>query len=142
MMIATTIAARSYDPRLCVGAIIVSADNTQMLAIGYNGNYKGGPHVHESLEPGKSGFIHAEANALIKCDFNFHKKKHLYCNYSSCRDCAKLIINAEITRVIYQFQYRDVSGIELMKSAGIEVLSLEEAIQRADPQPYGDIYRP
>lgn len=131
MQVAWTMAARSYDPRLQVGAIIVSDDNTQMLSVGYNGNYKGGPHQHESSEPGKSGFIHAEVNALVKCDYNFAKKKHMYVTHSPCRDCSKLIINAEIARVVYQVPYRDASGLDLLRSVGIEVLSVEEAILKA-----------
>ena len=101
-----------------------------MLSVGYNGNYKGGPHEHESTEPGKSGFIHAEVNALVKCDYNFGKKKHMYVTHSPCRDCAKLIVNAEIARVVYGVQYRDSSGLDLLRSGGIEVLSIEEAIRR------------
>jgi len=125
MQVAKTIAERSYDPRLKVGAIIVSDDNTQMLSVGYNGNYKGGPHEHESDIPGQSGFIHAEVNAIVKCDFNFAKKKHMYVTHSPCRACAKLIINAEITRVVYAIEYRDASSIELLKSAGIEVFGMD-----------------
>ena len=126
--IAKTVAQRSYDPRLKVGAIVVSEDNTQMLSMGYNGNYKGGPHIHESSVPGESGFIHAEVNALVKCDFNFTKKKHMYLTHSPCRACAKLIINAEIFRVVYDIPYRDSSGLEILTSVGIEVFSLEQAI--------------
>jgi len=131
MSVARAIAQRSYDPRLQVGAIIVSEDNTRMLSVGYNGNYRGGPNEPESLEPGKSGMIHAEQNALVKCDFNFPKKKHMYLTHSPCRACAKLIINAEISRVVYNEVYRDPSGIELLKSAGVEVYSMEEAILKA-----------
>jgi len=130
MSIAKVVAQRSYDPRLKVGSIVVSADNTQMLSIGYNGNYRGGPHEPESLDAGQSGFIHSEANALIKCDFNFGKKKHMYLTHSPCRACAKLIVNAEIARVVYDIQYRDMSGLEILTSVGIEVFSLEEAIIR------------
>jgi len=101
-----------------------------MLSIGYNGNYKGGPHEPESLDAGQSGFIHSEANALIKCDFNFGKKKHMYLTHSPCRACAKLIVNAEIARVVYDVPYRDMSGLEILTSVGIEVFSLEEAIIR------------
>jgi len=128
MMIAMTIAQRSYDPRLKVGAIIVSEDNTQMLSVGYNGNYKGGPHAHESSEPGKSGFVHAEVNSLVKCDFNFPKKKHMYVTHSPCVPCSKLIINAEIARVVYNIPYRDSVGLDLLRSVGVEVLSLSDAI--------------
>lgn len=129
--VAETIASRSYDPRLQVGAIVVSADNTQLLSLGYNGNFRGGPNEHESSEPGRSGFIHAEANCLIKCDYNFPKKKHMYVTHSPCRTCSKLIINADISRVIYGEEYRDLSGLTLMRSVGIEVLSVEEAILMA-----------
>ncbi|MBM3194163.1 MAG: deoxycytidylate deaminase [Chlamydiae bacterium] len=129
--IAKTIAERSYDPTLKVGAIVVSEDNTQMLSIGYNGNYRGGPHERESSSPGQSGFIHAEANALVKCDFNFHKKKHMYLTHSPCRACSKLIVNAEIARIVYDIPYRDASGLEILTSAGIEVFSLRDAIIRS-----------
>lgn len=128
MSIAKNIAMRSYDTRLQVGAIIVSEDNAHMFSMGYNGNYKKGPHEPESCEPGKSGFIHAEVNALVKCDFNTYKKKHMYLTHSPCRSCSKLIINADISRVVYDIPYRDQSGLELLRSAGIEVLSLSEAI--------------
>lgn len=128
MTVAHAMAMRSVDPRLKVGAIVVSCDNTTMLSVGYNGNYKGGPHIHESPEPGKSGFIHAEVNALVKCDFNFHKKKHLYVTHMPCKDCSKLIINAEIAKVVYDMPYRDPSGVDLLRSVGIEVCSLTEAI--------------
>lgn len=130
MSIAKIVAQRSYDPRLKVGAIIVSDDNTQMLSIGYNGNYKGGSHEHESKEPGQSGFIHAEVNALVKCDYNFPKKKHMYLTHSPCRACAKLIINADIARVIYEIPYRETSGLEILTSAGIQVFNFNDAILR------------
>lgn len=131
MTVARTMAQRSYDPRLKVGCVIVPEDNTSVLGIGYNGNYRGGPHQHESTEPGQSGFIHAEVNALVKCDFNFPKRKYLYVTHSPCRTCAKLIINADIARVVYETPYRDTSGVDLLRSVGIETLSLEDAILTA-----------
>jgi len=131
MNVARTIAARSYDPRLRVGAIVVSDDNTQVLSVGYNGSYRGGPHQHESSEPGRSGFIHAEVNALVKCDYNFPKHKHMYVTHSPCADCAKLIINADIKRVVYEVPYRSERGIELLRSVGLEVLQLGATIHTA-----------
>jgi len=128
MDMAKSIARRSYDETLKVGAIIVAEDNSQVLSVGYNGNYKGGPNRRESDEPGQSFLIHAEENALIKCDYNFHKKKHMYVTHSCCKMCSKLVINAGITRVIYGEEYRDTSGINLMRSVGIEVMSIEDAI--------------
>lgn len=132
MAIARTIAARSCDPRLKVGAIVVSSDNTQMLSGGYNGNYAGGPNEHESPEPGQSGFIHAEINALIKLDFNFSKEKHMYLTHSPCRMCAKCIINVGITCVTYGEAYRDPSGVELLTGAGVIARSIEEAVKIAE----------
>jgi len=126
MSIAKEISKRSYDPQLQVGAIIVSEDNTRMLSIGYNGNYKGGPNQRESTDPGMGGLIHAEVNALVKCDFNFSKKKHMYITHSPCRDCAKLIVNAEIAKVVYGIKYRDLSGLEILKSAGVSVFNALE----------------
>lgn len=124
--VAHEISKRSCDQQLQVGAIIVSEDNTRVLSVGYNGNYKGGPNERESSDPGKGGLIHAEINALVKCDFNFSKKKCMYVTHSPCKDCAKLIINAEISRVIYDIPYRDMSGIYLLKSTGIDVFNMSE----------------
>ena len=118
-----TIAKRSYDPRFQVGAVIVSEDNCQVLAIGYNGNYAGGPNEVESSNPGESGMIHAEINALIKLDYNNPKKKKLYLTLSPCRTCAKAIVNAGIDEVIYREAYRDTSGVDILKKSGIKVRS-------------------
>ena len=116
-----SIAKRSADPRFQVGAVIVTDDNTQVLAIGYNGDHKGGPNEVESIDPGSSGFIHAEINALIKCDYNIAKKKIMYITLSPCRMCAKAIVNAGISEVVYINDYRDSTGIELLSSSGIKV---------------------
>src|SRR5690606_23415947 len=112
MNVAQLIARRSYDPRLRVGCIIVSEDNTQVLAVGYNGNFKGGPHRYESVEPGQTSFIHAEANALVKCDYNTVKGQHMYVTHSPCRMCSKLLVNSGVTRVVYGELYRDPSGLD------------------------------
>jgi len=118
---AHTIARRSYDPRHQVGAVIVTEDNSQVLAVGYNGNYKGGPNAVESDIPGESGMLHAEINALLKMDYNNPKKKIMYVTLSPCRMCAKAMINAGIECVIYNEEYRDPSGINLLCDAGVEV---------------------
>jgi dCMP deaminase len=104
-----------------VGAIIVNEDNTRLLALGYNGDYAGGPNEVESLEPGKSGALHAEINALIKCDYSYVGKKIMYITLSPCIQCAKLIINGKINEVVYHEEYRDTSGIELLRKMGITV---------------------
>jgi dCMP deaminase len=124
MTMARTIAERSIDPRLQCGAVIVTSDNSQMLSCGYNGNYRGGPNVVDSLEPGQSNCIHAEENALIKLDFNNPKKKIMYVTHNPCVMCAKKIINACIDEVVYEKDYRIKEGIEIMKSAGLIVRQL------------------
>lgn len=124
MQTAKALSTRSVDPRYKVGAIVVSMDNTQVLSIGYNGDYKGGPNEVESTDPGMSGFLHAEVNCLIKCDFNHHKTKKMYVTLSPCKMCAKAIINGGIEEVIYEEEYRDPSGIELLKKTGIKVRKL------------------
>ena len=121
MEFAHIISRRSYDPRHQVGAVVVSSDNTQVLAIGYNGNYKGGPNAAESLNPGQSGMIHAEINALLKMDYNNPKDKILYVTLSPCRMCAKAIVNAGIKKVYYDEEYRDTSSLEILRGSGVEV---------------------
>ena len=121
MDFAHSISRRSYDPRFQVGAIVVSGENTQVLAVGYNGNYAGGPNEVESTIPGESGMIHAEINALLKMDYNNPKHKKLYVTMSPCRQCAKAMINAGIDEVVYGEDYRDTSSIELMRDMGILV---------------------
>jgi len=128
MKIAWNISERSYDPRLKVGAIVVSDDNTRLLSLGYNGNYRGGPNEAESDQPGQSGMIHAEVNALIKCDYNFNRKKIMYLTHAPCVSCAKLIVNADISSVIYDFEYRDMSGLKILRNSGIEVTRLNDLI--------------
>jgi dCMP deaminase len=128
MKIAWNISERSYDPRLKVGAIVVSEDNTRLLSLGYNGNYRGGPNEAESDQPGQSGMIHAEVNALIKCDYNFNRKKIMYLTHAPCVSCAKLIVNADISSVIYDFEYRDMSGLKILRNSRIEVTRLNDLI--------------
>jgi len=121
MEFAHSISKRSYDPRFQVGAIVVTDDNTQVLAVGYNGNYSGGPNEVESAVPGESGMLHAEINCLLKMDYNNPKKKILYVTLSPCKMCAKAMINSGIDKVVYDVEYRDLSGIKILKDAGIEV---------------------
>jgi len=124
MATAGTISQRSYDPRFQVGAIVVAADNTQVLAVGYNGNYSGGPNEPETDEPGQSGFIHAEINALLKLDYNNPKRKIMYITLSPCRMCAKAIINAGIDEVVFSEEYRDMSSVDILKASNVSVRKL------------------
>lgn len=130
MEIARAVGKRSYDTRLKVGAIIVSEDNTSMLSLGYNGNGAGLPNVPDSAEPGQSGFIHAEINAIIKCSYHYPTAKVMYVTDSPCRQCAKCILNAKIKTVIYDREYRDTSGLELLKQGRVVVHKLSDLLQQ------------
>ena len=121
MEFASRISERSYDPRHKVGAVIVTKDNSQVLAVGYNGNYAGGPNKVESEVPGNSGMLHAEINALIKMDYNNPKDKILYVTLSPCKMCAKSIVNSGIKEVVFSEAYRDTTGIDILSESGIKV---------------------
>lgn len=123
---AKIISMRSIDPRFKVGAVIVTEDNTQVLSVGYNGDQAGGSNEVESLEPGQSGCLHAEINALIKLDYNNPKKKKMYVTLSPCKMCAKAIVNANIFEVVYLEKYRDESGLNLLVNSGINVRSFSQ----------------
>ena len=121
MSMAHMIASRSVDERCKVGALIVTDDNTQILALGYNGDQRGGSNKPDSFEPGKSGFIHAEVNCLIRCDFNNPKRKKLYCSVLPCPLCSRCLVNGNIDEVIYDSPYRDQSGLSILEAAGVKV---------------------
>ena len=127
MDFAESISRRSYDPRFQVGSVVVTEDNTQVLAVGYNGNYAGGPNEVESKEPGESGMLHAEINSLLKMDYNNPKRKILYVTLSPCRMCAKAIINSGIDEVVFRDQYRDTSGLDILIHGGINVRRFSSA---------------
>ena len=123
---AETISQRSADSKYKVGAVVVNSENTQVLSIGYNGDQKGGPNRRQSDETGKSGFIHAEINALIKMDYNNPCIKKMYLTLSPCEVCAKAIVNANINEVIFNELYEDgYPGLDILIDAGIKVSKYE-----------------
>lgn len=122
-------AENSYCQRRQVGALIVR-DNA-IISDGYNGTPAGFENVCED-EHGvtKPYVLHAEANAITKIarSSNNSDGATLYVTASPCIECAKLIIQAGIKRVIYGETYRLTDGIDLLQRAGIEVeyIALEE----------------
>lgn len=121
MRLAYDISSRSSDPRLKVGAVIVTEDNESVLAIGYNGDEKGGSNKPDSLEPGCSNFIHAEVNAIAKMNYNDPRPRKIYVTHAPCPVCARLIINANIKKVIYCYPYRSEKGLDILKERGIDI---------------------
>lgn len=113
----------SYCKRAQVGSIIVK--NNMIISDGYNGTVsKVNFNSCEDNDGNTEWFVlHAEANAILKC------AKHgqscdgatLYQTLSPCKECSKLILQAGIKRVVYLEEYRDLSGVNLLKDAGIIV---------------------
>jgi dCMP deaminase len=116
-------AENSYCRRRQVGALIVK--NKMIISDGYNGTPSGFENICED-ETGatKSYVLHAEANAITKiaCSNNNSKGATLYVTASPCIECAKLIIQAGIKRVVYSEKYRLMEGIELLERANIEIV--------------------
>ena len=115
-------AKNSYCKRRQVGALIVK-DN-MIISDGYNGTPSGFENICED-ESGvtKPYVLHAEANALTKVakSGNSSLGATLYVTASPCMECAKLIIQSGIKRVVYKDEYRITDGIDLLRRAGIEV---------------------
>ena len=112
----------SYCQRRKVGALIVK--DKMIISDGYNGTPSGFENVCEDdNNTTKPYVLHAEANAITKIarSSNSSDGSTLYVTASPCIECAKLIIQAGIKRVVYSEKYRLEDGIELLKRAGIDV---------------------
>lgn len=122
-------AENSYCERRKVGALMVK-DRT-IISDGFNGTPAGFENVCED-ENGttKTYVLHAEANAITKVarSNNSSEGATLYITASPCLDCAKLIIQAGICRVVFNELYRITDGIELLKRAGIECQHISEPL--------------
>ena len=119
-------AENSYCTRRKVGALIVK--DKMIISDGYNGTPSGFENVCETEEGvTKSYVLHAEANAITKIakSGNSSLGATLYVTASPCIECAKLIIQSGIKRVVYSEKYRLEDGIELLKRAGVEVEFIE-----------------
>ena len=118
-------ARNSYCKRRQVGALLVK-DN-MIISDGYNGTPSGFENVCEENGVTKPYVLHAEANAISKVakSGNSSAGATLYVTASPCIECAKLIIQSGIKRVVYKDEYRLTDGVDLLKRAGIEVLKLD-----------------
>ena len=120
-------AENSYCKRRKVGALVVK--DKMIISDGYNGT----PSVFDNVCEDSHNLtvpyvLHAEANAITKLarSSNNSDGSTLYVTASPCIECAKLIIQAGIKRVVYAEKYRLEDGIELLQRAGIEVIYLNE----------------
>lgn len=132
--ICAVVSKRSTCRRRQFGAVIVK--NGQVLSTGYNGAPKGMPHCTEigclrdrlGIASGTRHEIcravHAEQNAIIQCAYHGTSTAggSLYVNGKPCKICAKMILNAGIVRLVYNGDYPDEEGIELLEKAGLDVM--------------------
>lgn len=123
-------AENSYCRRRQVGAIIVK--ESMIISDGFNGTPSGFENICED-ESGttKAYVLHAEANAITKVSRsnNSSEGATLYVTASPCIECAKLIIQSGIKRVVFDEMYRLCDGINLLKRAGIETVHLNISAQ-------------
>lgn len=119
-------AENSYCKRRKVGALVVK--DKMIISDGYNGTPSGFENVCEDGNNlTKPYVLHAEANAITKLarSNNNSEGATLYVTASPCIECAKLVIQAGIKRVVYGETYRLDDGIRLLRRAGIEVVLLD-----------------
>ena len=114
-------AQNSYCIRRKVGALLVK--DRMIISDGYNGTPSGFENVCEEDGVTKPYVLHAEANAITKVakSGNSSEGATLYVTASPCLECAKLIIQSGIKRVVYRDAYRLTDGVDLLRRAGIEV---------------------
>lgn len=115
-------AENSYCTRRQVGAIIVSG--SMIISDGFNGTPSGFENICEDENGLTKPFVlHAEANAITKVarSNNSSQGATLYVTASPCLECAKLIIQAGIKRVVFNEIYRITDGLDLLRRAGIEI---------------------
>lgn len=121
MRMAEELAKRSTCARTQVGSVITTADLTQVLGIGYNGNARGLPNGCDSPEPGRCGCIHSEQNCLIKAGAAVPDKV-MFVTISPCVMCAKMIVNSGVRRVYYRAAYRDPAGLDVLQQADVDAV--------------------
>ncbi|MDC3110261.1 dCMP deaminase family protein [Flavobacteriales bacterium] len=115
----------SYCKRRKVGALIVK--DRMIISDGYNGTPTGMENICEDDENYTKWYVlHAEANAIMKVASSTQScaGATLYVTLSPCTDCSKLIYQAGIVRVVYIDQYKDTTGIQFLKEAGVEVVQI------------------
>lgn len=115
-------AENSYCQRRQVGALVVK--DKAIISDGYNGTPAGFENVCEDENNVTKPYVlHAEANAITKlaCSHNSSEGATMYITASPCIECAKLIIQSGIRRVVYSEKYRLEDGLNLLKRAGVEV---------------------
>lgn len=112
---------RSVCKRFQVGAVLTDTRMRTVLGVGYNGPARGLPHDRcRKDKPGECGCIHAEMNAIAG-SISKNEDKILFVTVTPCEMCAQLIIQHGVICVHVLGDYRDPSGVSLLREAGVEV---------------------
>ncbi|MDT0647131.1 dCMP deaminase family protein [Zunongwangia sp. F260] len=112
----------SHCERKQVGALIVK--DRMIISDGYNGTPSGFENPCEDDEGYTKWYVlHAEANAILKVASSTQSclGATLYITMSPCKECSKLIHQAGITRLVYNIDYKDNSGLEFLRKAGVKL---------------------
>lgn len=116
----------SYCERKKVGALIVK--DRMIISDGFNGSPTGFENSCEDKQGNTKWYVlHAEANAILKVAASTQscKDSTLYITLSPCKECSKLIHQSGIKRVVYANAYKDETGLEFLKKAGVELTHLK-----------------
>lgn len=122
MQMAAIWAQNSYCRRRQVGALLVK--DRMIISDGYNGTPAGFENICEDESGATKPYVlHAEANAITKVaqSGNSSRNATLYVTAAPCIECAKLIIQSGISRVVYRDEYRLMDGVDLLVKAGVVV---------------------
>lgn len=121
MAMARSCTLASKAVRKKVGCVVVK--NGQVISNGFNGTPSGFDNTCEVNDVTKPEVLHAESNALMKLaqSTNSSTGSTMYLTCSPCFDCAKLIIQAGVERVVYEESYRKLDGLELLQRANIQI---------------------
>ena len=112
----------SHCKRKKVGAIIVK--NNMIISDGFNGTPSGFDNNCEDSEGNTNWYVlHAEANAILKVakSTNSCEDATLYLTLSPCKECAKLIHQSGIKRLVYLKNYKDATGLQFLENAGVKI---------------------
>jgi dCMP deaminase len=115
----------SYCKRKQVGALIVK--DRMIISDGFNGTPTGFENCCEENGKTKWYVLHAEANAILKVASSTQSCRNstLYITLSPCKECCKLIHQSGIKRVVYARAYSDISGLQFLEKAGVELTYLK-----------------
>lgn len=144
MYVAKLSSRRSKDPKVQVGACVVDPDN-KISGIGYNGFPRGcsdqefpwtARSESESLYDSKHAYVcHAEVNAIMNCSATNLKGNVLYVTHFPCHECAKIIIQSDITKVVYLQEHKPGDDSyratrRMFKAAGVGIFKLMPSFEQ------------